>query len=106
MNELLINIGIYVTYGLLVIAVLASVAFPIIQFVQDIRKAKGTLIGLGVLLFVLLISWAFASSAPFEEHNVGSAVSKLIGGGIIATFMLIVIGLAAAIYTEVSKLIK
>jgi hypothetical protein len=113
MNDIIIHIGIYVTYGLLGIAAIAAVVFPIIHFVKDFRKAKGTLIGLAILLVVLLFSWGISSSSPMAIDQgtqgtilVSSAVSKLVGGGIVATFALIILGLVAAVYTEVSKLFK
>ncbi len=102
----LIHAGIYITYGLIILAAFASIAFPVFQFVKDIRKARGTLIGLAILLIVVFIAYLFASGKPYEEQNVGEVVSRWIGTGILTTFILVGIGFAAAIYTEVSKLFK
>ena len=101
-----INVGIYVTYALIIIAAFTAVVFPIFFFVKDLKKAKGTLIGLAVLLIVVLISYAIATGNAYEEHNVGSTVSRWVGAGIISTFVLAGLGVVAAVYTEVSKLLK
>ena len=105
-TDRLISIGMYLTYALIIIAALGAVAFPIFFFVKDIKKAKGTLIGLAVLLVVIMISYAIATGNPYEEHNVSGAVSKWIGAGIISTFVLAGLGVLAAVYTEVSKILK
>ncbi|MBS4012199.1 MAG: hypothetical protein KGZ97_00365 [Bacteroidetes bacterium] len=113
MNDIFINVGIYLSYGLLAIAALTAIIFPIIHFIKDFRKAKGTLLGLAVLLVVLVASWAVAGGGQMVIDQgsqgsiiVSSTVSKLVGGGIIATMALIILGLVAAVYTEVSKLFK
>ncbi len=48
MNETLINIGMYVTYGLLGLAALSAILFSIYHMFGNIRKAVPALIGLGV----------------------------------------------------------
>ena len=106
MNETLINIAIYVTYALVGIAVIASVIFPVIFFIQDIRKARGALIGIAVLAIVILISWSISTNEAYEAFNVGPAASQWIGGGITATMILIGMGLLAAVFTEVYKFFR
>lgn len=105
-NETLINIGMYVTYGLVGIAVLASVIFPIIFFFRDFRKAKNTLIGLVALLAIIFFSYAISSNEAYEAMNVGPNVSQWVGGGITATMILIGLGILTAIFTEVYKFFR
>lgn len=100
----MINIGIYVTYGLLAIAVAASVLFPIIHFAKDISKAKGTLIGLAVLIVVLLIAYALSSGEAYE--GVSSMASRWISAGITSVFILAGLAIVAAVFTEVVKIIR
>ncbi|MFO7999278.1 MAG: hypothetical protein R6U86_09895 [Bacteroidales bacterium] len=106
MNETVLNIGMYVTYGLIVIAVIAAVIFPIFFFIQDFRKARGTLIGLGILLVVLFFSYAISTNEVYEASNIGPTASQWIGGGITATIILIGLGLLAAVFTEVYKFFR
>ncbi len=106
MSESIINIGIYVTYVLVAIAVIGAVVFPIIQFGQDIRKAKGTLIGLAGLLVVIFFSYLISTAEPYEAHGYGPTVSQWVGAGINATMLLIGLGLLAAIFTEVYKFFR
>ncbi|MFO8068077.1 MAG: hypothetical protein R6U11_10900 [Bacteroidales bacterium] len=103
-DQLFLDIAIYVTYALLGIAAFTAVMFPIIHFVQDFRKAKGTIIGLVALLAIVFIAFAFASNEPYAAQDVGSTTSKWISAGIITVFILIGVGIVSAIYTELSKL--
>ncbi len=101
MNEGVINIAMYVTYGLLAIAALAAIIFSLFHMFGNLRKAVPTFIGIGALLVIVLISYASATSEPYE--NATPVVSQWVGGGINATFFLIGLGFVAAIFTEVSK---
>ena len=56
MNDTVLNIGFYVTYALAAIAAAAVIIFPIIFFFQDIKKARGALLGIGLLAVILVIS--------------------------------------------------
>ncbi len=104
MNDTVLNIGMYVTYALVAVAALSAVIFPVIFFVQDFRKAKRTLLGLVVLATILLISYAVSTNEVYE--NAGPVASQWIGGGITATMVLIGLGLATAVFTEVYKFFR
>ncbi len=101
MNESVINIGMYVTYGLIVIAALAAIIFPVIQMFGNFRKAIPTLIGIGVLALIVVLSYAFSSAEVYPD--VGPRVSQWVGGGITATMILIGLCLFAAIFSEIYK---
>ncbi|MFO7873043.1 MAG: hypothetical protein R6U62_00995 [Bacteroidales bacterium] len=101
MNESVIDIGMYVTYGLLAIAAVSAIIFSLIHMVSDFRKAIPTLIGIGVLVLIVLFSYSIGTSETYE--NAGPAVSQWVGGGIRATMILIGLGLLSAVFTEVYK---
>ncbi len=105
MNEtVIINLAMYVTYGLLVIAALTAIAFPIIQMFGNFRKAVPALIGVGVLVIIVLISYALSTAEVYPDA--GPAVSQWVGGGIRATMILIGIGVISALFTEVYKFFR
>lgn len=106
MNDALVNTAIYVAYFLVGVAVLAVIVFSVLHLITNFKKAKGALLGMGVLVAILLISFGISSNEAYEAHNVGSYASQWIGGGIKATFILIGLAFAAAVYTEVSKLFR
>jgi len=104
MNESVINIGIFVTYGLIGLAAALVILSAIYRLVVNFKKAKNGLIGLAVLLVVLLIGYLLSTNEVYD--GIGPNVSQLIGGGITATMILIGLGLVAAVFTEIYKLIR
>lgn len=104
MNETIIDIAIIVTYILLGLAALAVIVFAIFQLFANFKKAKAGLIGLGILVAVLFASYLMSSSEAYE--TVGPTASQWIGGGITATFILIIMAFLSAIVTEVSKFFR
>ncbi|MFH1122016.1 MAG: hypothetical protein V1775_19520 [Bacteroidota bacterium] len=105
----LINIGLIVTYILIAVTVAGAVIFPIIHTLGDLKKAKGGLIGVALILVIFLISYAVspAESGPFyEKFDISPNFSKVIGGGLIATYIFTIAVLLSIGYSQVSKWIK
>ncbi len=101
MNETLINIGMYVTYGLLGLAALSAILFSIYHMFGNIRKAVPALIGLGVLVVIILFSYSISTNEPYPDAT--PTVSQWVGGGITATMILVGLGLISAVFTEIYK---
>ena len=109
MSDTLINIGLILGYVLLGLAALAAVLFSIFQLIVNFKKAKGALIGIVALLVVFFIGYSLATSELYLNVAIPVAsgtVSRIIGGAINATFLLIGLALIASVYTEVSKLFR
>jgi multisubunit Na+/H+ antiporter MnhB subunit len=106
MNDIFVDIAIYVTYGLVAIALLGVVLFSAYHMVQDFSKTKGALVGIVVLAVILIISYFVSTNEPYEAFNVGPTASQWVGSGIISTMVLIGLGLLSAIFTEVYKFFR
>lgn len=106
MSDTIINIGIYVTYFLVAVAVLTTVLFSIFHMVQNLGKAKGALVGVLILAVIVIISYFLSTNEVYPKFNVGPIASKWVGAGILTTFVLIGLALLSAIYVEVTKLFK
>ncbi|MDX9942819.1 MAG: hypothetical protein RBS53_11420 [Bacteroidales bacterium] len=106
MSDTIINIGIYVTYFLVAVAVLTTVLFSIFHMVQNLGKAKGALVGVLILAVIVIISYFLSTNEVYPKFNVGPIASKWVGAGILTTFVLIGLALLSAIYVEVAKLFK
>jgi len=92
------------------IAAILSLIFPLIQMVTHPKKARGSLIGILVLVVLGLISYALASSEPLHftkptEANVPH-ILKQVGTGIHVMYILVGLGVLSIIYTEISKVFK
>ena len=104
MSESIINIGLFVTYVLVAVAVVSTLFFGLLQIVRNFGKAKGALIGIVVLLAIVLISFFLATGEPYPDFQVGAVASRWISAGISTTFVLVVLATEAAVYTEIKKL--
>jgi predicted ABC-type exoprotein transport system permease subunit len=108
MNETVINAGIIVAYILLGMAALVAIVGPMIQLVVNFKNAKTTLLGVAVLVAILLIGYSLATNEVYDGDgfSVGPMASQWIGGGIIATMILIGLAILSAIFTEIAKFFK
>ena len=79
-------------YVLLAITGLASLIFPIILLVQDPKEAKGVLIAVVGLAVVFGLAYGLSTvalpEAFVEKYGVDDTTSKMVGMGIIGTYIL------------------
>ncbi|NPV37001.1 MAG: hypothetical protein HPY80_10085 [Bacteroidales bacterium] len=105
----IINIGLYITYALVAVALVSMVLFPIFNMVTNFQRAKGGLLSALVLFAVIAAAIALSPAEQgllYEKYSISPFQSKLIGGGLLATYLLFAGIFLAAIYTEVSKWFK
>jgi len=105
----MLDLGFYVFYALLFIAIAATIVFPIIHMLREPSMLVRTGIGLGVIVVLFGISYAMSGS----EVNLKAAAlgvtptsSKLIGAGLIMFYITLVLSVLSLIYSEVSKALK
>lgn len=102
---------IYWAYGLFIIATLGAILFPIYTLASDFKKAKNTLIGIAALAIIVGLAFVLASDViptfhNFEKFNITESISKNVGTGLFATYILGGIALIGILYSEVSKSFK
>jgi len=105
----LINIGLYLAYILIAIAIVTAIVFPLVQTFGDFKKAKGGLIGFGVLVAVLLIAYSVSPAETglfYEKKGISPNMSKMIGGGLVATYIVFAGVVISIVYAEVAKWFK
>ena len=95
-------------YILLFISAAAAIIFPAIIMAQNPKKAKMTLMGVGVLIVVFGISYALAGSevSPAYKGIVTESSSKMVGAGLVAFYLLGLGAIGVAVFSEVSKMFK
>jgi hypothetical protein len=105
----MLDLGFYVFYALLFIAVAATIIFPIIHMLKEPKALLESAIGIGVLLVVFGVSYALSGSdVNLKAAAVGitETTSKLIGAGLIMFYITLVLSVLALIYSEISNAIK
>ena len=105
----MLDVGLYVLYVLLFIAVAAAIIFPLIN---SISNPSGLLkSGIGVIVMLVLFGIAYAvsdSTLPRSAISAGLSETsvKLIGAGLIMFYIVLVLAVLALIYSEISKALK
>ena len=109
--NVLIDIGLIVTYLLLGIGLLALLFFSVKFTISNIGKSKTTIIGIIGFALLFILSYLFSSSTDvnltlFEKTGTDSGLSKMIGSGLILTYFMFVIVIGSTIYATISKMLK
>ncbi len=109
LQNILVNIGLGLTYVLLLIAVSAILFYSIKEVLKN-RKANGKFfITGGILVGLFLIGWLI-SPYDFQQtqraHGVTPTNSGIIGGALITVYFLLGIGLATIAFFEVKRLVE
>lgn len=101
-----IDIALYASYILVLVAAVAAVVLPLIQSLDDPSSLIKSGIGLAALVVVFLIGYAISGSEvlpSYAEFNVDAGLSKFIGGLLTMMYILIFVAIGGIIYTEVAK---
>lgn len=105
----MLDLGFYVFYALLFIAVGATIIFPIIHMLKEPKTLMATGIGIGIIVVLFGISYALSGSeVKLKAAAVGitATTSKLIGAGLIMFYITLGLSVLAVIYSEISKALK
>ena len=105
----LVDIGLYLSYGLVIVAVLAAIILPLINAFGDPKKLVKMGIGLGALVIVFFVAYTISSNevtAVYMKNKVDEGASQLIGGALITMYAFFIVAFASIIFTEVAKLFK
>lgn len=106
----LINIGLYIAYFALFIAIAALIFFPIATLVKgNFKNAKGTLGGIAVLAVVIIIAYIVSPADQglfYTKMGISAGTSKLIGAGLVTTYIIFAGFILITLYTLVIKWFK
>ena len=101
-----INIGIILTYIMVIGAALSVLGFGIVRMLNHPKNAKKSLYTVGGLILILLLGFALASSEvlpSYEKYEIDAGSSKRVGMGLITFYFLSLCAILAVLYTEFSK---
>lgn len=104
-----IDIALYGSYILVLIAAIAAVVLPLIQSLGDPASLVKSGIGVAALLVIFLVGYALSGSEvlpSYVEFGVDAGLSKFVGGLLTMMYLLIFVALAGIVFTEVSKIVK
>jgi hypothetical protein len=103
----MIDAGLWIAYIMFILALAGMAVFSLINMLSDIKKAKGTLVGIGILIVLFIVSYAISGSEvlpKYEQLGIDSGSSKMIGAWLILLYIVGVSTFALAIVSEFRKL--
>lgn len=102
------------TYVILVLSILLALFFPIMGLFTNFRKSSKMLIAFVGLVVLFLIVYALASGTPpdakaaelYEKMHVSATGSKLVGAGLMLTYILAGVAVLVMIFASVRTVLK
>lgn len=105
-----INIGLYVAYVTLFVAIASLIIFPVVTLLKgNFRNAKATLIGIIALLVIIIVAYIISPADQgsfYTKMNTSPFASKLIGAGLLTTYFIFAGLVIITVYTSVAKWFK
>jgi formate-dependent nitrite reductase membrane component NrfD len=112
-GRLMADYGIGLSYILLGLAVVGAILSSVLGIARNPGGLKQAGIGIGVFAVVFGIAYFMSSDSvpqtslsPEVMETITPSVSKWVGTGLYAFYILFLAAIAAAVYSEVSKLFK
>ena len=105
----LVDIILYFGYGMVIVAAVLAVGFPLWIASKNPKSLVGTGVGLGSILVLFLVAWLLSSSevySTYAEFGVDASLSKFIGGMLNLVYILAGLAVVGIVYSEVSKGLK
>ena len=105
----LVDVILYFGYGMVMVAALLAVGFPLWIASKNPKSLVGTGVGLGSILVLFLVAWLLSSSevySSYSEFGVDASLSKFIGGMLNLVYILAGLAVVGIVYSEVSKGLK
>ncbi len=105
----ILGFSLYAVYSIMAIAFVTMIGFAIWGVLSNFKDSKSALIGMGVLLAVLLVGYLMSSSTNSvieQRFAVSPGLSKLIGGGLLSTYIFGLGALLATIWSTISTRFK
>ena len=109
MEETFVNIALYVSYLLVILAALGAIVLPLINALGNPKSLVKSLIGVAALGVIFLVSWGIAGNevtTVYTKFDITSTSSKVIGGVLITTYILMGVAVISIIFSEVRKILN
>jgi hypothetical protein len=105
----IIDIGIYVTGLLILVALVAAVVLPLVNALKSPAGLVKSLAGVGAIVVLFVIAYSIsdgALSVKAKAVGITEASSKMIGAGLTVFYAVFVITAVGVVISEISKALK
>lgn len=105
------DIMLYVSYALVGVGTVVSVLLPLIKSLDDPKSLMKSGLGVVAILVLFFICYSISSNEVLpkfegEPFNLTPAMSQMVGGLMITTYVLTIVAIVGILITEVNKAIK
>ncbi len=105
------DIMLYVSYALVGIGAVVSILLPLFKSLDDPKSLLKTGLGVVVILVLFFICYSISGNEvlpKFESDpfNLTPAMSQMVGGLMITTYVLVIVALVGIVITELNKAIR
>jgi hypothetical protein len=104
-----IDIGIYISYIFVGVALVAAVVLPLVNALKHPAGLVKSLMGVGGLVVLFIVSYSLSGSevsAKAIAMGVDDSGSKMIGAGLILFYFVLVVATVGIVFSEISKALK
>lgn len=106
----MINFGLYLTYALIGLSVVAILFFAVTKILQEPGGAKSALIGIVGLVVILLLGYLLSTgedaSTVYAKLDVTETVSHRVGTGLMSLYIIMGLTILSILYVEITRLLK
>jgi hypothetical protein len=106
----MINFGLYLTYTLIGLSVVAILFFAVSKILQEPGGAKSALIGIVGLVVVVLLGYLLSTGEDantlYAKLKVTEAVSHRVGTGLMSLYIIMGLTILSIFYAEITRLLK
>ena len=108
LEQITVNFGIPLAYIVFGIALLGMIVFPVLQMVQDFKKALSAFVAIGIILVVFFLCYALAANEPFtvQDINVAAGKMRFFEAGIFLIYLLFCGAFLAILVAPLSRYLK
>ncbi len=104
-----IDIGIYVSYIFLGVALIAAVLLPLVNAIKHPAGLVKSLIGVGGLVVLFIVAYTLSGSEVSSKAvamGVDESGSKMIGAGLTLFYFVFIAAALGIVFSEISKALK
>lgn len=105
----MVDIGLYIGYGLLLVGMAAAVILPLMNALKSPKELAKSGMALGAMVVIFIISYGLSGSevtAKYTAQGVGESSSKMIGAGLTMFYIVFFAAVVGIVYSEISKALK
>jgi hypothetical protein len=101
---------IYWGYFLVIFTAVITIFFPIVNLITNPKSSIKIFIGIGMMVVLALVSYSLSTvgmtDLQLEKLEVTASIAKLVGAGLIFTYILAALAVISIIFAGISKILK